>query len=258
MICHVIVNSIDYPSLAIRTMKEEDFNSFSSAEKSACWRRKRKRQPNDYDENQALAEGEEREKNGKVSSSTTTTKRTWKRRSHGINPKQFHSTSTSSSLSPCVSSRRQQSTPSLTSSSKCRPSTILNNKKMTLASTKKILLHAKIRVDHNSFKDQYDSFVQKSVFKYWPIQQPALQHLDELLLLPATTSSSSSSAMLSWSMEPRIFAVETSSTGKRKYVVCHLGRFMHHYWRTCQPHARKYYELIRENTPCRLYFGALY
>ena len=61
-----------------------------------------------------------------------------------------------------------------------------------------------------------------------------------------------------WALEPRIFAVEKSGTGKRKYIVCNLGRFMDHYWRKCELFASKhYYELIRENTPCRLYFGEL-
>lgn len=58
-----------------------------------------------------------------------------------------------------------------------------------------------------------------------------------------------------WSMEPRIFALETSSSGKRKYIVGNLGRFMNHYWRKSDRLNRHYYELIRENTPCRLYFG---
>jgi hypothetical protein len=56
-----------------------------------------------------------------------------------------------------------------------------------------------------------------------------------------------------WSMEPRIFAVETSS-GKRKYIVGNLGRFMQHYWRETDPRSRHFYELIPEGTPCRLYF----
>jgi hypothetical protein len=58
-----------------------------------------------------------------------------------------------------------------------------------------------------------------------------------------------------WSMEPRIFALETSISGKRKYIVGNLGRFINHYWRKSDPLNRHYYELIRENTPCRLYFG---
>ena len=55
-----------------------------------------------------------------------------------------------------------------------------------------------------------------------------------------------------YGMEPRIFAQETSHT--RKYWVGHVGRFMDHYWRQTCPEARHYYELIREKTPCRLYF----
>jgi len=58
-----------------------------------------------------------------------------------------------------------------------------------------------------------------------------------------------------WSMEPRLFAMETSMKGKRRYISSHLGRFMDHYWRECDVYSRHYYELIRENTPCRLYFG---
>ena len=57
-----------------------------------------------------------------------------------------------------------------------------------------------------------------------------------------------------WSMEPRIFALETSSTGKRKYIVGNLGRFMQHYWRDSDPRSRHFYELIPEGAPCRLYF----
>ena len=34
-----------------------------------------------------------------------------------------------------------------------------------------------------------------------------------------------------WSMEPRIFSMEVSSTGKRRYIVGQLGRFMDWYWR---------------------------
>jgi hypothetical protein len=57
-----------------------------------------------------------------------------------------------------------------------------------------------------------------------------------------------------WSMEPRIFAEETSAVGKRKYIVGHLGRFLQQYWRERDPRSRHCYELIREGTPCRLYF----
>ena len=57
-----------------------------------------------------------------------------------------------------------------------------------------------------------------------------------------------------YSMEPRIFCQEKSNTGQRKYWVGHVGRFMDHYWRKTSPEARHYYELIKEQTPCRLYF----
>lgn len=58
-----------------------------------------------------------------------------------------------------------------------------------------------------------------------------------------------------WSMEPRMFAVEKSTTGKRRYMAGHLGRFLDYYWGKVDPKHRHYYELIREKTPCRLYFG---
>jgi len=57
-----------------------------------------------------------------------------------------------------------------------------------------------------------------------------------------------------WSMEPRVFAKESSLTGKRKFICANMGRFMDHYWRNCDVHTRHYYELIKETSPCRLYF----
>ena len=61
-----------------------------------------------------------------------------------------------------------------------------------------------------------------------------------------------------WSMEPRILSVETSKTGRRRYVVGNFGRLADYYWRKLDPSARHYYELIRERTPCRLYFDIEY
>lgn len=58
-----------------------------------------------------------------------------------------------------------------------------------------------------------------------------------------------------WSLEPRIFACESSIKGKRRYICAHLGRFLDHYWRECDVYNRHYYELIKEDSPCRLYFG---
>lgn len=57
-----------------------------------------------------------------------------------------------------------------------------------------------------------------------------------------------------WCMEPRIFAIEKNAAGKRKYLVGHFGRLMDYYWRKSDPKQRHFYELIREKTPCRLYF----
>jgi Herpesviridae UL52/UL70 DNA primase len=56
-----------------------------------------------------------------------------------------------------------------------------------------------------------------------------------------------------WCMEPRVFSVEKSKTGKRRYITGHYGRFADLYWRKQGPTSRNFYEVILENTPCRLY-----
>ena len=58
-----------------------------------------------------------------------------------------------------------------------------------------------------------------------------------------------------WSQEPRIFATEKAQ-GKRKYLVGQFGRVADWYWRKANP--KHLYEVIRENTPCRLYFDLEY
>jgi hypothetical protein len=55
------------------------------------------------------------------------------------------------------------------------------------------------------------------------------------------------------SMEPRLFAIEHFKEGKRRYISSHLGRFLKYYWEDCDASTRHVYEIIRENTPCRLY-----
>ncbi|KAL3920006.1 MAG: hypothetical protein SGILL_003468 [Bacillariaceae sp.] len=55
-----------------------------------------------------------------------------------------------------------------------------------------------------------------------------------------------------WSLEPRIFAIEKAQ-GKRKYLVGQFGRIADWYWRKAAA-PRHLYEVIREETPCRLYF----
>ena len=61
-----------------------------------------------------------------------------------------------------------------------------------------------------------------------------------------------------WSMEPCIWALEINNTGKRKYVVGHLGRCLDWYWRKTLPENRHAYELLRQDTPCRLYLDIEY
>ncbi len=212
-----------------------------------------------------------------------------KQKSYGLNAKQFH-------LSSSCLLREKDSNQNTNS---------MNNQKKIDKQTKQLLSGTRIRVDYNDLKMKYSAFVKITDFKYYPIQETAFIHLDELHKDESKTKSQctgnyndgqditdindaiiqqknkrqrldsiQSHATESvndvtftchsnfkrshsplWSLEPRIFAIETSSTGKRKYLVCHLGRFMHHYWRFCESYAKHHYELIREGTPCRLYFG---
>lgn len=60
-----------------------------------------------------------------------------------------------------------------------------------------------------------------------------------------------------WSLEPRIFATEKGN-GKRKYLVGEFGRIADWYWRKTAPESRHLYEVIREGSPCRLYFDLEY
>jgi len=61
-----------------------------------------------------------------------------------------------------------------------------------------------------------------------------------------------------WSFEPRMFAIEKNKTGKRKYIVGHLGRLMNFYWNKLNSNQRHVYEVITENTPCNLYLDIEY
>jgi hypothetical protein len=90
----------------------------------------------------------------------------------------------------------------------------------------------------------------------FPIQQPALSCVDKLVEDEKARSSSDCDSIL-LSLEPRVFAMEEVRCGKRRYISSHMGRFMDTYWRECNSETRHYYELIREGTPCRLYFGKL-
>jgi hypothetical protein len=148
-----------------------------------------------------------------------------RKRSHGVTPTSFHSSLQNDS-----------------------------NAELLLDRT---LCEADSRVKRSSFKSKYEDFEQMTTFKEWPLQDLALKNLDELLEFDKEKNGTSDDSLL-WSQEPRIFALEKSGQGKRRYVVAHLGRFVHHYFRQCDASARHYYELIREGTPCRLYFGKTY
>lgn len=109
--------------------------------------------------------------------------------------------------------------------------------------------------------DMRDVFHDVTSLKTFPLQDLALSYLEELQTMTPSRASKTQKACSSiprdkvfWSMEPRIFAEETSATGKRKYVVGHLGRFLQQYWRERDPRTRHCYELIRVETPCRMYF----
>ncbi len=176
-----------------------------------------------------------------------------RKKSYGINPKRFHDGTRAAAITSSIHDVSGDD--------------VINRKKKRCKSmihTKQLLLEAKLRVDHNNVKRRFLALKDVSVCKCWPLQEPALKHLDELNqdYIKGPGRKVSSDEDLSgnkysplWSLEPRIFAIEKSAAGKRKYLVCHLGRFMHHYWRFCPHSSKHFYELIREGTPCRLYFG---
>jgi hypothetical protein len=148
----------------------------------------------------------------------------------------------------------------------------------------------------NELEERRKAFRHITCLKTWPLQDMAMDHLDHLLGKNSKSqfhggdylSSESSSSVESmetkrrispsknkeqperhqvfvkefqtseeplWSREPRIFATEKAQ-GKRKYLVGHFGRIADWYWRKANP--KHLYEVIRENTPCRLYFDLEY
>ena len=125
-------------------------------------------------------------------------------------------------------------------------------------------------LDSNTNYEQYVSEIDdisllEEAQQYNNITMTEKKEMHALKMLPliknelhqsGTTKKTTSLSTL-WSMEPRLFALESSGSGKRRYISSHLGRFMDHYWRECDVYNRHYYELIRESTPCRLYFGEL-
>ncbi len=50
-----------------------------------------------------------------------------------------------------------------------------------------------------------------------------------------------------------MFAQECSTTGRRTFLVASPQAFWQHYMHSCQ-HPRHFYEIIRQASPCHLYF----
>lgn len=139
-----------------------------------------------------------------------------------------------------------------------------NNASITTNSNEKISTF----VTHNaneSYQDcTYLAFKYATSLKIWPLQDHAFQEIDRLNDIASQIRDKSSKNKspkekdILWSKEPRLFAFEYNKEGKRKYVTSHLGRFINFYFRECDSKARHYYELIREGSPCRLYFDIEY
>ena len=124
-------------------------------------------------------------------------------------------------------------------------------------------------ISSSSFQIKIQGFKYKSCFSIFPFQQEAFDFFDSFDLQnndsdgkndenqndPSTDDTKSNQESLCFSLERRLFALEYNAKGKRKYVVSHLGRFIQHYWKETNPSNRNHYELIREDTPCRLFFG---
>jgi hypothetical protein len=104
-------------------------------------------------------------------------------------------------------------------------------------------------------KRQRDEYYDITKYRVFPLQELAFDFLNEMKkdYYSKKIKEGGDESSTLWSMEPRIFAVETAC-GKRRYIVGNMGRFMQHYWRETDPIARHYYELIPEGTPCRMYF----
>jgi hypothetical protein len=123
------------------------------------------------------------------------------------------------------------------------------------------LTKAKTREKIKTLKSRLEKYKEITTYEEFPIQEPALQRLQELERDFDEKYNHQGNMLedeILWSMKPRIFALELSPKGKRKYIVCNCGRFFSHYWMDIDASARHYYELIREDEPCRLYFDLEY
>ena len=155
-----------------------------------------------------------------------------RRKSSGITPKHFHNLS-------ITSPERSQS---------------MQKIKRTLQKGRQLVKTHDIIKKCISLKDLFQEFKGKTSYQEFGLQADAFKALYDIQQQFENTPVTSNNNGPMWSMVPRVFAVEKSA-GKRRYIVCNEGRFMHKYWRNCEPYARHHYEVIKEKTPCRLYFG---
>ena len=98
---------------------------------------------------------------------------------------------------------------------------------------------------------QYQAYKYKSSFQTFPLQELAFAHHESLLL---DHQKEQTNQDILYSMEPRLFAVEYNTSGKRRYIASHYGRFVHQYILETLPKHRHFYELIQHAQQCRLYF----
>ena len=115
------------------------------------------------------------------------------------------------------------------------------------------------------FRIKRQGFKYNTHLKVFPLQQHAFDFFDDIMnktheSIRELRKDDKSSCLgikrsLCFSLEPKLFAYEYNLQGKRRYIVAHLGRFIQDYWIDTHAANRNHYELIREGTPCRLYFG---
>lgn len=149
-----------------------------------------------------------------------------KQRSSGISAKSFHAAKETSMNGSTSTSFEKQADDEKKITAE-RSLSMKRTKYMIQEARKLVKSHEK-SIMHSSLRTQFQSFCYISYYQQFPIQEPALKALDELLSSSSKSNwhskNSISEDSLMWSMSPRIFAIETSNTGKRKYIVCHLGQ----------------------------------
>ena len=84
------------------------------------------------------------------------------------------------------------------------------------------------------------------IFKVFARQQQALEYYDHIILSEQICTEGL-----------KIYSFETIESGQRKFLVASWSRFLDEYLSTVGDHGH-FYEIIREDTPCRIYFDLEY